>query len=167
MTESRPQPERADGGSPGSRPARGGLPVGPIEPNVSCAPPSPPQGKAAGGLSAADHPQRPEVIEHAHALLRWAVPAVGKSPRSFRFTLGERIERRLYDVLEQLIRATYAARGHKRPFLQETNVALEVLRHELRLALGFGLLTERQIEHATRLLDAVGRQVGGWLRGLP
>ncbi len=142
------------------------MPDGPTEPNVPCAPPPPPQGKAAGSLSS-ESPQRPEVVEHAHALLRWAVPAVGKFPRSFRFTLGERIERRLYDVLEQLIRATYAARGHKRPFLLETNVDLEVLRHELRLAQSFDLLTDRQIEHATRLLDAVGRQVGGWLRGLP
>jgi hypothetical protein len=167
VTSSRLPPERADGGSPGSRPERASLPAEAGEPNGACALPSPPHGEAAGGLSAGDGPSRPEVVEHAHALLRWAVPAVGKFPRSFRFTLGERIERRLYDVLELLVRASYAKRAHKRPLLGDANVALEVLRHELRLALGFGLLTARQIEHATRLLDAVGRQVGGWLRTVP
>lgn len=110
--------------------------------------------------------QRPEVVEHAHALLRWAIPAVGKFPRSFRFTLGERMERRLYELLELLVRATYAPRGSKRSLLVEAQVIMEVLRHEVRLCHGFHLLHERQVEHATRLLDSVGRQVGGWSRSL-
>lgn len=106
------------------------------------------------------------MVEHARALLQWAVPTVARFPRSYRFTLGERIERRLYDVLELLVRASYAARAQKRPMLLEVNVALEVLRHELRIAAEFRLLTAAQVEHVTRLVDAVGRQVGGWIRSL-
>jgi hypothetical protein len=152
------------------------------EPNVGCAPPSPPSGKAAGGVSAAGSDPsstsqaspapsqqllgRPEVIEHARTLLLWAIPAVGKFPRDHRFTLGDRIQHRLYNVLELLLRATYAPRAHKRPLLQDSNVELEILRHELRLALDLRLLSERQVEHATRLIDAVGKQVGGWLRSV-
>ena len=85
---------------------------------------------------------------------------------SYRFTLGERIETRLYEVLERLIRATYASRSSKQTHLGEANVALEVFRHELRLAFGFQLVSQRQVEHATRLCDQVGRRVGGWLRSL-
>jgi hypothetical protein len=165
----RSEPERAKVGSPGSRPERGSATatVAP-EPNVGCAPPPPPSGEAAGGFLApgASGPKRPEVVEHAHALLAWAVPAVGKFSRAYRFTLGERIERRLYDLLELLIRATYAAKPEKRALLLEANVTLEVLRHELRIAFGFRLLSQGQLEHATRLADAVGRQVGGWLKRL-
>lgn len=101
-----------------------------------------------------------------HALLAWAVPAVARFPRSYRFTLGERIEQRLYGVLERLIRATYAPRADKPRLLADANVDLEVLRHEIRLAFGFRLLSAAQVEHVTRLSDAVGRQVGGWLRSL-
>jgi len=138
------------------------------EPNGVCAPPPPPAGEAAGGLLglASSGPKRPEVVEHVHALLAWAVPTIGKFPRAYRFTLGERIERRLYDLLELLIRATYAARPEKRALLLEANVTLEVLRHELRIAFGFRLLSAGQLEHAVRLSDAVGRQVGGWLKRL-
>lgn len=140
------------------------------EPNVASAPPSPPSGKAAGGVSRPSSPSvgpsRPEAIEHAHALLAWAVPAVAKFPRSYRFTLGERIEQRLYRILELLIRACYAARAEKRPFLVDANVELEILRHELRIAFGFRLWSERQIEHGTRLIETVGRQLGGWLRAV-
>jgi len=151
-------------GSPGSRPECGQGPDAEPEPNVVRARPSPPSGEAAGGLSAPRGAQRPEVVEYAHTLLAWAIPAVGKFPRDFRFTLGERVQRRLYDLLELLVRACYAARGGKRELLVEANVTLELLRHELRLASGFRLLTLAQIEHATRLIDSVGRQVGGWLR---
>lgn len=140
---------------------------------IGRAPSSPPSGKAAGGSSAAagdpstaPGPGRPEVLEYAHSLLAWAVPAIAKFPRSYRFTLGKRIERRLYGILELLIRATYAGRGDKLGYLRDANVELEILRHELRIGLGFRLLTDRQIEHATRLIDSVGRQVGGWIKGV-
>lgn len=166
MTSSRPPLERAEAGSPGSRPECAGLPLEAGEPNAACALPSPPHGAAAGGHFRGEAPGRPEVVEHAHALLRWAVPAVGKFPRSFRFTLGERMERRLYDILECLVRASFERGGDKGRLLREVNVALEVLRHEVRLCLDFRLLSEPQVEHVTRLVDAVGRQVGGWLRAI-
>jgi len=153
------------------------------EPNVVRAPSSPPSGKAAGSLSAAGAEAaggrtasapsatqqtlgRPEVLEYARTLLLWAIPAVGKFPRDHRFTLGDRIQHRLYTVLELLLRATYSSRSHKPPLLQDVNVELEILRHELRLARDLKLLSDRQIEHATRAIDAVGKQVGGWLRSL-
>lgn len=149
------------------------------EPNVACAPSSPPSGKAAGGLSpavAADASAsaaptqqllgRPEVVEHARTLLLWAIPAVGKFPREHRFVLGDRMQHRLYGLLEILLRATYASRREKAPLLRDANVELEILRHELRVARDLHLLSDRQIEHATRLIAAVGKQVGGWMRSV-
>ena len=165
MTQS--LPERAECGSPGSRPERGLAHESESEPNVVCARPSPPSGKAAGGsLVSPDGSGRPEVVERARALLGWAIPLVAKFPRSFRFTLGERMERRLYDLLEGLVRASYAKRVDKAAILAETNLCLEVFRHELRLAFDFRLFSAGQIEHATRLCNDVGNQVGGWLRSL-
>lgn len=173
MTTSPREPERAKVGCPGSRPERGpsGLAAEP-EPNVASARPSPPPGEAAGGVFAVAEgprtsgPQRPEVVERAHALLAWAVPTVARFPRAYRFTLGERIERRLYDLLEHLVRATYARAGEKLQRLDQANVELEVLRHEVRLAFGFRLLSGNQVEHVTRLADGVGRQIGGWRRSV-
>jgi len=106
------------------------------------------------------------VVEQARDLLHWAIPAVQKFPRSFRFTLGERIERRLYHILEHLLRARYAPAAETRGHLDRANLDLEVLRHELRLAHEFRLLSRRQLEHAARLTDAAGRQVGAWRRSL-
>ncbi|MBL8724792.1 MAG: diversity-generating retroelement protein Avd, partial [Planctomycetes bacterium] len=126
---------------------------------------SPPHGEAAGALSPGG-PGRPEVVEHAHALLAWALPMLGKFPRQHRFVLGDRMAQRLYHLLELLVRATYASRQAKRELLGAANVEIEVFRHELRIANAQQLVTVAQVEHATRLLDGVGRQVGGWRRAL-
>jgi len=146
---------RAKDRSPGSGPERGDGPA----PNASETRP-PPATRAAAGTSGA------AVVEQARDLLHWAIPAVQKFPRSFRFTLGERIERRLYHILEHLLRARYAPAAETRGHLDRANLDLEVLRHELRLAHEFRLLSRRQLEHAARLTDAAGRQVGAWRRSL-
>ena len=45
----------------------------------------------------------PKAVEDCQQLLRWMIPQVEKFPRSHRFTLGERIEGGLLDVLEALV----------------------------------------------------------------
>ena len=47
------------------------------------------------------------VITKTYDLVEWACPHLSKFPRNYRFVLGERIERRLYDLLEPLIQARY------------------------------------------------------------
>jgi hypothetical protein len=105
-------------------------------------------------------------VERAHALIAWLLPVVARFPKHHRFSLGTRIEARAYAVLEQLVRAAYAERIRKAPLLDDANVALELLRHEFRIAFSQRLVSTGQVEHATRLIDEVGRQVGGWRRSL-
>ena len=56
----------------------------------------------------------------------------GKFPQNHRFVLGERLEQRLYDLLETLIEAKYS-RG-RLPLLQLANLRLEILRFQMRVA---------------------------------
>jgi hypothetical protein len=118
-----------------------------------------PAGQAAGGSAVV-------VIENARDLLLWAVPTVTKFPRSYRFTLGERIERRLYNILEGLVRARFSKVSTKNKHLEAVNLDLEVFRHEIRMAYDLKLLSLRQVEHCARLTDVVGRQIGGWVKSL-
>ena len=50
----------------------------------------------------------PRAVEDCHALLRWVIPHLDKFPRQRRFTLGDRIETALLDVLESLVAAAYS-----------------------------------------------------------
>jgi len=155
--------ERAERRSPGSGPERE-EPRAP-SPNDATARPRRPTGQAAGSSSTRDS-TRVAVVETMRDLLLWAVPAIGKFPRSLRFTLGERIEARLFETLEQLVRAAYAPRPAKIQHLRSANLELEVARHAMRVALDLRVLSVRQMEFFTRRTDDVGRQVGGWLRSL-
>jgi hypothetical protein len=90
------------------------------------------------------------------------IPQVDKFPRVRRFTLGERLEGGLLDVLELLVEAAYT-RNKETP-LRRANLRLEVVRHLWRLAHELKAIAIRQYEYGAKLMDELGRQIGGWLR---
>ena len=49
----------------------------------------------------------PKTVQDCHDLLRWLLPHPDKFPRARRFTLGERLEVGLLDVLAELVDAAY------------------------------------------------------------
>lgn len=104
----------------------------------------------------------PQAVQSCHELLLWLIPQLDKFPRSRRFTLGERLEAGLIEVLELLVEAAY--QRNKDAPLQRANLRLEVVRHLWRLAHELKVVAVRQYEHGAKLLDELGRQIGGWLR---
>jgi hypothetical protein len=48
------------------------------------------------------------IIQKTYDLIQWYVPILNRLPKSYKFTLGDRIAANLYDILEMLIRARYA-----------------------------------------------------------
>ncbi len=103
-----------------------------------------------------------QAVQSCHDLLLWLIPHLDKFPRSRRFTLGERLEAGLLHVLELLVEAAYT-RNKDAP-LRRANLRLEVVRHLWRLAHELKVMATRQYEHGARLIDDLGRQIGGWLR---
>ena len=68
----------------------------------------------------------------------------------------------MLDVLELLLEAAYTRA--KQPALQRANLRLELARHLWRLAHELEAISTRRYEHGARLMDDLGRQIGGWLR---
>ena len=106
----------------------------------------------------------PQAVQACHELLLWLIPHLDKFPRVRRFTLGERLESTLIEVLELLVEAAFSR--VKQDALKRANLRLEVVRHLWRLAHELQVIPLRQYEHGARLMDDLGRQVGGWLRTL-
>ena len=104
----------------------------------------------------------PQAVQSCHELLGWLIPQLDKFPRVRRFTLGERIEVGVLDVLELLLEAAYTS--NKEGPLRRANLRLQVVRHLWRLAHELKVIAMRQYEHGASLLDDLGRQIGGWLR---
>jgi hypothetical protein len=72
------------------------------------------------------------------------------------------LEDGLIEVLELLVEAAYT-RSKENP-LRRANLRLEVVRHLWRVAYELKAVAIRQYEHGAKLMDELGRQVGGWLR---
>ena len=106
----------------------------------------------------------PQAVQACHELLRWLIPHLDKFPRVRRFTLGERLESVLLEVLEATVESAYTR--NKQQSLQRANLRFEVARHLWRLSHEFQAIPTRSYEHGAKLMDDLGRQLGGWLRSL-
>jgi hypothetical protein len=109
--------------------------------------------------------ERPElvVIAKAYDLVLWSVHHAGRFPRQHRFVLGERLEGKLYELLETLVEARYTR--ERQALLTRANLVLEVLRFQVRLAKDLQCLHTNSYAHAGARIDEIGRLVGGWLKG--
>ena len=101
-------------------------------------------------------------VEAHFQFLMWLVPAVEKFPRTQKFLLGDRIQTTALDVLECLIEATYTR--DRKGQLARANLGIEKLRFFFRLAVELHYLDRRRYQHAARVLDEIGRLIGGWAK---
>ena len=102
----------------------------------------------------------PQAVEDCHQLLLWIIPLLDQFPRQRRFTLGERLEGGLLNLLQYLVEASYTQR--KRGLLAQANSQLDVVRHLWRLAFELETIPARRYQHGARLMEALGQQIGGW-----
>jgi hypothetical protein len=104
----------------------------------------------------------PQAVQACHELLEWIIPQLDKFPRLRRYTLGERIESGLLEVLERLIEAAYSR--DKALALQRANLRLDLVRHLWRLAYRLQAISVRRYDHGAQRMIALGKQIGGWRR---
>ena len=102
------------------------------------------------------------IITKTYDLVLWSCRHTSRFPKSHRFLLGERLERTLYDLLETLIQARYTR--SRQGLLERANLALEVLRFQIRLAKDLQCLATSSYGFAAKAVDEIGRMVGGWLK---
>jgi hypothetical protein len=102
------------------------------------------------------------IFARTYDFLRWLLPATIKFPRQQRFILAEALQRKGFELQEALIEA---AQGSDTPAaLRRADCALTALRTYLRLAQDLNLLSHNRYEHAARMLEEIGRLLGGWLK---
>ena len=100
------------------------------------------------------------VVQRAYNLALWLVRKVERFPRSFRFSVGDRVVARALDLLETLTEAAYTS--DKVPLLERANRGLNSLRLLLRMTVDLNLLPADAHEFAAGQLEEIGRMIGGW-----
>ena len=102
------------------------------------------------------------IIQKMYDLIMWYIPIINRFPRNHKFTLGDRMQNQLYDILEEMILARYEKKKLER--LEKINGMLDVLRYQTKLLLDFELINGKRFYHASELINGVGVELGGWIK---
>ena len=102
------------------------------------------------------------VITLAHDLLVWTLNHTAKFPRSHRHGLGMRLEEVNHLLLDLLVEAKFTT--DKAEILRQASLAAERLRWQFRAAKDVNVLPYKSHEFASRQLQEIGKQLGGWRR---
>jgi len=106
----------------------------------------------------------PKAVQDCHNLLIWLIPLLDNFPRNRRFTLGERLESGLIEILELLVEAAYTR--NKRDVLKRANIQLAVVRHLWRIVHELKIIPTKRYAYGAKLLEDLGKQIGGWLKSV-
>lgn len=103
-------------------------------------------------------------IAKTYDLLKWILPVISKYPKDRKYSLGQRIENKILDVLELLIKANYSRQ--KVDLLKDANIELEIIRHLIRISYDLRFISVGKYEYFSREINEIGRMVGGWIKSL-
>jgi four helix bundle protein len=106
------------------------------------------------------------IIQKVYELLKAIIPVLNKFPRSQKFTIADRIQNQISDLLELYIEAYYQPSSTKLPLLTKANIILEKLRHYIRLCYDLGLIHSNKYQEFAEKLNEIGRMTGGWIKSL-
>ncbi len=85
-------------------------------------------------------------------------------PKADRFTIYEKSESLIVEILEALIEAGYGQKGDKALLLEKASTKLNVLRFFIRLMKETKALDAKKYVVLQGIIDEIGRMIGGWLR---
>lgn len=81
-----------------------------------------------------------------------------------RFTLWQRCENLILDILENLLLASQLLKAEKLPVLEKVSLKLNFLRVFLRLCKETKIIDSRKYLEWQSIVDEIGRMLGGWIR---
>jgi len=87
-------------------------------------------------------------------------------PKKDRYTLGQRCENVLLEVLEGIIAAGQAPKEKKLIILERVSNCLDLLKIFIRLICDLGILSEKRYVICQNYLQEIGRMLGGWIKSV-
>ncbi len=109
------------------------------------------------------------IFAKTYDLLLWLIPRTTKFPREQRFVMARYAQDTALHFQEYLIEAGTLPKANKRDklaYLNKADVELTKLRFHLRLCRDLKLLDSGQHRHVSRMVDEIGRLLGGWFKSL-
>ena len=108
--------------------------------------------------------EKMQIVSKMYDLILDVTSRVRKFPRDYKFVLGDRILKNLYDILDLLITAVYSK--DKRTTLKDVNIKLEQLRYQIRLSKDYRIINLKQYEYVSGNINEIGKMIGGWIKAV-
>ncbi|MBI3638187.1 diversity-generating retroelement protein Avd [Candidatus Wolfebacteria bacterium] len=85
-------------------------------------------------------------------------------PKQDRYTIWQRCESLILDVIEGILLASQTAKNEKLPILEKTSLKLNLLRVFIRLMKEVKTIDNKKYVALEKLVDEIGRMLGGWIK---
>jgi hypothetical protein len=103
------------------------------------------------------------IFSKTYDLIHWLIPKTTKYTREYRFSLAIPIQEHAFALQRHLVEAVKAPNQREESYsLMAADVELTLLRYKIRLCRDLSLLNVGAYEHVSKLIDEVGRLLGGW-----
>jgi len=89
-----------------------------------------------------------------------------KFPKRDRYTLGQKCELILLDLLENIIVAGYLSKLEKLPLLRKISIKLDVLKVLFRLGKDIKVIDHKKYIEFESYFIEIGRMLGGWIKSV-
>lgn len=107
-------------------------------------------------------PQSPLFVK-TYDFMLWLLPLTLKFPKAQRFLLAERLGKMTLDFYDLILEAVTDPQ-HQLENINRADRLLAKIRLYIRLSFDMECVSVGQYEHAARLVDELGRLLGGWKR---
>ncbi|WP_100523402.1 diversity-generating retroelement protein Avd [Mycobacteroides abscessus] len=105
-----------------------------------------------------------KILQKCYDMIEYGYNALRQYPKSERFTLAADTKNSMYELLKLIIRAN--KKYYKKTTIQDIDIELDQLRYLVRLGNGLGFLPFKKYENWSRLLNELGRMIGGWMKSI-
>lgn len=109
------------------------------------------------------YPQEPlPIFAKLNTFILWLVPMTNHFPRQYRGTITKRLVETTFDLQERLLEANQRRAQERLERLRASDELLVKVQFYVRQTHQLRWMTLGQYEHASRMLDEIGRLLGGW-----
>ncbi|MBU5438276.1 diversity-generating retroelement protein Avd [Tissierella sp. MSJ-40] len=112
-----------------------------------------------------------KIKEKIYDMILYGSPALTQFPKVEKYALAGDIRKSMYRML--MLAVTIEKKYYKKTTLQELDIELDILRHLIRLAADKKLypnqkpcLPFKKYEYWAKLIDEIGRMIGGYMKSV-
>ncbi len=105
-----------------------------------------------------------KIRQKTEDMIQYGYVALRQFPRAERHVLSQEIRTTMWLLLRLI--TVCNKRYYKKTTLQDMDVAVDLLRSQVRLGKELGYLPFKKYEAWSRHIDEIGRMVGGWIRSV-